>query len=357
MDQRVRYDWYLRWLEQPQRMAPGTRMPSVFSNGKSTLENVLGGSGDAQAEAMWAYLSLGPGLPLPDGLEPANVKGKGIILTVKDRPVLLRTFLPDAGSRAVAVGYPGNVSVAFDAATCRLAYAWSGSFLDAAPVWDGRGGNPAKVLGPRFWTGPAGCPLGVSASREPPDFAARAKDPAYGAAMPEGKVYDGPRQLSFEGYATDKDGVPTFRYKLQAADPHPVEVTERPEPLRCGVGVGVARQFTIKATDQQTAWLFAGETGREPRLLDAKAAPLALDLKAGQAEVPAAGRLLALPQDGNKVIVLGVSGAPEGTRWHLRKLDGKWQALLRLPAGSASAKVLTWAPYRDEPALLKELSQ
>jgi mono/diheme cytochrome c family protein len=353
MNERVRYDWYARWLEQPQRLSPGTRMPSVFTNGKSLVESVLGGSGDAQAEAMWAYLSLGPGLPLPDGLEPASARG--IILTVKDRPVLLRTFMPDAGARAVVVGYPGNVSVAFDAVTCRLAYAWSGNFLDAAPAWDGRGGNPAKVLGPRFWTGPAGCPLAVSDSKEPPDFAAQSRDPAYGAAVPEGKVYDGPRQLAFEGYTTDKEGMPTFRYRLQAADPNPVEVTERPEPLRSGVGVGVARRFTVKAAASQMAWLFAGETKREPRLLDAKAAPLALDLKAGEVELPAAGRALVLPQDGDKVIVLALSAAPEGACWRLRKLDARWQVLLRLPAGSASARVVTWAPYRDDPALLKEL--
>ncbi len=76
MDQRVRYDWYRNWLEQPQRLSPGTRMPSVFSASKSLVETVLDGSGDAQAEAIWAYLSLGPGLPLPEGLEPGGGKRK-----------------------------------------------------------------------------------------------------------------------------------------------------------------------------------------------------------------------------------------------------------------------------------------
>lgn len=70
MTQRVRYAWYRRWLEEPQRLQPGTRMPSVFSDGKSLVTGVLGGSADAQAEAMWAYLSLGPGLPLPEGVRP-----------------------------------------------------------------------------------------------------------------------------------------------------------------------------------------------------------------------------------------------------------------------------------------------
>ena len=68
MNQRVRYEWYLRWLEQPQRMQPGTRMPQVFTDGKSLLATVLNGDATAQADAMWGYLSLGPGLPLPEGM-------------------------------------------------------------------------------------------------------------------------------------------------------------------------------------------------------------------------------------------------------------------------------------------------
>ena len=76
IDQRVRYDWYARWLSQPLRMAPGTRMPQAFIDGNSPLSAVLHGDGDAQAAAMWAYLSLGPGLPLPDGMEPP----KGLIV-------------------------------------------------------------------------------------------------------------------------------------------------------------------------------------------------------------------------------------------------------------------------------------
>ncbi len=76
MNQRVRYDWYRRWLEQPQRIQPGTRMPAVFADGKSTLDKVLGGNADAQADALWAYLSLGAALPLPDGMKPPSYPNK-----------------------------------------------------------------------------------------------------------------------------------------------------------------------------------------------------------------------------------------------------------------------------------------
>jgi mono/diheme cytochrome c family protein len=59
MSRRVRYEWYRRWLEQPQREAPGTRMPTIFTHGRSPLDKILGGKPDAQAEAMWGYLSQG----------------------------------------------------------------------------------------------------------------------------------------------------------------------------------------------------------------------------------------------------------------------------------------------------------
>jgi mono/diheme cytochrome c family protein len=351
MNQRVRYDWYGRWLELAQRMQPGTRMPTVFPDGKSLLPNVLSGDAAAQAEAMWAYLSLGPTLPLPEGLEPP----KGLILSVQDRPILLRTFLPDAGSRAIAVGYPGGVAVAFDAVAGRLAYAWSGNYLDAAPVWNGRGGTPAKVLGPKFWTAPAGNPWGVTASSEPPDFTARAKDPAYGSAPPDGKVYEGPRRYQFEGYDANSAGLPTFHYQVDG-----LEVSERPEPLKSTVATGLARHFAVQMPADRTAWLLVGETAKEPRLLDAAGAVLPLALKPDGLDLPPEMRLLVLPQDGDRVTAL--SAAAAGARWHLRRTDGKWQALLRLPPpadGNRREYVMdlnVWAPYRDQPEFLRDLT-
>jgi mono/diheme cytochrome c family protein len=355
MNQRVRYGWYRRWLEQPQRMQPGTRMPMVFPDGRSTNETVLGGKADAQAEAMWAYLSLGPSMQLPEGMEPP----KGLVLAVKDRPVLLRTFMPEAGSRAVAIGLPGGVATVFDAATCRLAYGWSGNFLDASPVWNDRGGRPAKVLGLKFWTAPRGCPWAVHDSNKPPDFAARAADPAYGADPGEGKVFQGQRLLSFEGYETDRDGFPTFRYRLDAVGGEFLRVRERPLPLRSPAGVGLARHFSLDVPKQRPTWLLAGEARQEPRLLDGKGNPVALDLRSGKAEVAAAGRLLVLPQGGGRAIALLLTAAPEGARWHLQRRGDAWTAILGLPAAREAARVKVdlsvWSPHRDDPGLLKEL--
>lgn len=355
IDQRVRYDWYLRWLEQPQRMAPGTRMPSVFTNGKSLFDQVYGGNADAQAEALWAYLSLGPTLPLPEGMEPR----KGLVLTVEDKPVLLRTFLPDAGARAIAVGFLGGISTAFDANTCRLAYAWSGNFLDVSPTWANRGGAPARPLGARFWTAPAGCPVGVTTSREPPDFTARAKDPAYGAPLPEGKVYGEPQRLHFEGYATDKTGAPAFCYHLLTPAGEKVAVSERVEPLRSSAAAGVGRRFVLQTPGGQTPWLLLGETPSDPRVLDRKGVALGIDLKSGRVDLPVRDKYPLLTQGGDRVVVLSAVAVPAGSCWFFQREGALWKVLLRLPTAKESAElqvdVNVWSPYHDEPTLLKEL--
>jgi mono/diheme cytochrome c family protein len=356
MSQRVRYDWYRHWMEEAQRMQPGTRMPTIFTDGKSTFEGMFDGNANAQAEAIWAYLALGPTLPLPEGLEPP----KGLVLTVKDRPLLLRTFMPDAGSRAVAVGYPVGVATVFDAKTCRLAYGWTGNFLDASPVWDGRGGNPAKVLGARFWTAPAGCPWAVNNSSEPPDFAAQARDPAYGAGVKEGTLFQGRRRLSFQGYSLDQAGLPTFRYRLDEDAEHTLDVMERPEPLRNAAGVGLARRFALALPRGRKTWLLAGESKYLPRLLDGKGSAIALDLSTGRAEVPASGRVVVLPQGDGKAIVLTLGKAPAGSRWHLLRQGDTWKAMLGLPpargeGATTQVDLHVWSPYRDDPALLKEL--
>jgi cytochrome c551/c552 len=348
--QRLRYDWFRNWLEQPQRMQPGTRMPQVFTGGKSQLANYFDGSADKQAAALWAYWSLGPNLALPDGLEPP----KGRVLTVKDRPELLRTFMPDAGSKALAVGYPGGVSVAFDAATCRMAYAWAGNFLDVSPVWDGRGGAPAKPLGPRFWTAPAGHPWAVTDGPTPPDFAAQAKDSAYGAAVAEGTVYVGPRRVRFDGYEFDSAGSPTFRYHTDAETNAALSVRERAEPLRSPLAPGVARKFQVELPAKHMAWLLAGESEQPPRVYTADGT--SRPLTASGADLDVVRRVVVLTGEGGRSMALAVAAAPEHARWRIVHDGSGWKALLRLDGGSPAALHLNvWGLPREEPTLLKEL--
>ena len=99
--------------------------------------------------------------------------------------------MPGTASKAIAVGYPGGVAAVFDAVTCRLAYAWSGQFLNTDPVWNNRGGAPAKVLGQSFWNAPPGFPWAVAPAGESGSWTAPFPWPIVAVHMvllPDGKV-------------------------------------------------------------------------------------------------------------------------------------------------------------------------
>jgi mono/diheme cytochrome c family protein len=357
-NQRVRYSWFRRWLESAQRMHPGTKMPTVFPDGKSLLEKVLAGSADAQSEAMWAYLAIGPALPLPDGIEVAS---RGTILAAADRPVLLRTFMPDAGTRAVAVGYPGGIATVFDSTQCRLAYAWSGGFLDAGPAWNNRGGAPAHVLGTHFWTAPPGFPWSVGA--DGPHFDAQSRDPAFGIPLPEGQVYQGPAKLLCDGYRLDKGGSPTFFYRV-AAGKEMVRISERPEPVRGPLANGLTRRFELEIPAKQTLWFFAGVGEHKPDFLNpreqgTKVLPERIQAPAGEFFEAPAERVVMLPQGGDRFVLLQLVGEIQGLHWRARQdKNGRWSVFLHIPAGSEARRrveVCALVPHRNEPAALQEL--
>jgi len=359
---RVRYEWYERWMHQPLRMAPGTRMPQAFVEGKSTLSTVLNGDPKGQAEAMWTYLSLGMGLPLPEGLEPP----KGLIIAVKDRPEVLRTFMSDAGSKAIAVGYPGGVNLAFSADQCRLAYSWAGNFIDASPVWANRGGAPAKLLGPKFWSATNGHPWGLTANPHiPPDFVGRANNPAFGQPLPlePARIYDGPKAVQFEGYSLDKEGRPTFRYRLTENPKDAIlTIAETPIPMKPSVATGFTRKFAIETPAGYTPWLLAGQSNKEPRVVSAIGEKIAgLDLKAEEPTITTAATRVVLPQDGDRAVVLEALDAPAGSVWRFTpKPGGGYLVMLRMPAPKEAWKgafeVVLWAIPKDDDALLKDLA-
>ena len=328
INRRLRLDWYGRWMHQPQRIAPGTKMPQNFIDGKSLLTGVLNGNADAQIEALWAYLSLGPGLPLPAGIEPPN---QGIVVPVKDRTEVMRAFLPDgAGTKGVAVGYPGGVSVAFDAAACRVAYAWAGNFVDAGPAWTNRGGGPVNLLGAKFWTAPAGHPWAVTDGAVP-DFAKRAADPAYGH-LPDDDNYIGPRYVHFRGYSLDAGGNPTFRYTFDAPGQSVLTVTEKPAPLSAKVATGLSRAFTADVPAGKTAWLLAATASAEPRV---------------------SGTRVVAPQPGGRAVVLDLTGP---ATWQAVRAGDVWQVLAKLPAATGPALTVNlWALPRDDEQLVKAL--
>jgi mono/diheme cytochrome c family protein len=60
VSERLRHDYFRRWMRNPQTYLPGTKMPS-FGNaeGKTPYKDVLGGDAAAEYEAVWQYLLAG----------------------------------------------------------------------------------------------------------------------------------------------------------------------------------------------------------------------------------------------------------------------------------------------------------
>jgi hypothetical protein len=219
MGRRMRPEWFERWLRDPGRIQPGTQMPAFFAEVEPTVF-------DGKQKAMWAALSLGKDMPLPEGVSPDN---RAVKLAPNGRPVVFRSFVTGGGERSVLVGLPGGQSFAFDVEQCRLQFAWSGEFIDVRPVWFERGGRPAVPLGDRYY---------VAA----PAFPLRLGNP------------DAKHTPRFEGYALDKGGVPVFAYDVDGA-----KVRQRITPAPKAAGLQIALE--VRGKDLRDVYYVPGDAG------------------------------------------------------------------------------------------------
>jgi mono/diheme cytochrome c family protein len=230
MTRRVRRDWYYHYVTDPQKFRPGTRMPSAWPDGQSTLPGVLDGHAARQIEAVWIYLSDGKDAAIPLGLGRDPIP----VAATDGEAVLYRNFIEGAGPRAIGVGYPEGANLAFDANGFRVAMVWQGAFMDAARHWSGRGEGFQPPMGRNVLRLSDGPSLASLNSRDEP--------------WPDKP----PRSLDyhFRGYRLSPDRRPTFLYDLG-----PVHVEERPEALKSGDKATVALAFSISA-DEPTETLF-----------------------------------------------------------------------------------------------------
>ena len=69
--------------------------------------------------------------------------------------------IADAGPRAIGVGYPEKVNLAFDANQLRLALLWHNSFIGPSKHWRGRGQGFQRPLGDNVFKLHQGVPFAV----------------------------------------------------------------------------------------------------------------------------------------------------------------------------------------------------
>lgn len=189
IDKRVQPSWFREFIENPGALKSRTRMPTFFPDGKSNRPDLLGGNVEQQIAAIWTYLQSTD--PLPEKITEAM--SKDFELIPSDRPEVVRTFMKDVGTHAIAVGFSQGLHYAFDSEAVRLASLWKGRFLDARGTWF-----------ERFV--PMTSPLGESRILVPGDsiFFSRT---ASGLKSRQSEVI-------FKGYRLDSQGVPTLLYRI-----------------------------------------------------------------------------------------------------------------------------------------------
>ena len=211
------------WMAEPLAQRPGTRMPSYFEAGRSTLTTVLEGDAHRQIDALWAYLSLGDEMPLPAGLV---VDRSSYEVLPIDRPQIVSLFMDGLSARVLAVGFPERISLAFDLANVRLGKLWRGDFLNLEGTWRGRAGQlqqPGDVQSRDLPPGPA---------------LARADEQPW----PEGSGRAAGWRMS--GHRRDEHGQPTFLYGRDG-----VTVEESYTPLIAAHGGRLVRHFTLRGSE------------------------------------------------------------------------------------------------------------
>lgn len=157
LDQRLRPEWFRSYLLNPAAYRAGTLMPPLWPGGQSMVADVLGGDTDRQIAAIWSFIRDGEGLP--EGF-PDRSSGQYEIVPT-DRTVIQRTFLEGVGTKAILVGFPGGISLAYDGEKSRPALIWRGGFFDAYQTWYSRHAPFEKPLGDEVYAFPESASSGA----------------------------------------------------------------------------------------------------------------------------------------------------------------------------------------------------
>jgi len=165
--ERLRFEWYERWMRNPARILSGTSMPNYF--GSMPIERAR-----PRIHALWAAMEWGEKAPIPDGFRVGDLEVSGEAKPVVGKEaVVIRWDMPEATPAAIAVGLPGNLSYCFDAGQSKLLYAWRGGFLDMTGTLlrktDEKKLSPsAALVGTVFWRAGPDYPITVGDGKQIP---------------------------------------------------------------------------------------------------------------------------------------------------------------------------------------------
>jgi len=225
MGKRLRFDWFRRYLIDPQSLRPGTRMPSFWTSGVAANKDILKGDTEKQIAAIWAYLARNDFADFPDGLVRAKME-----LVPQTEALMYRNFIDGAGSRAIGVGYPERANLAFDANESRFSLYWQGPFMDASPHRTGRGQGFEKPFGRNLIKPPDGPAFAILEKTDSPWPSATGRAAGF----------------QFIGYNLDAQQRPTFRYEFDG-----LSIEDYPVAIIADINASLQRSITVKGTPKE----------------------------------------------------------------------------------------------------------
>lgn len=131
LNERLQPSWFRSYLLNPAGYRPGTLMPPLWPGGQASVKDVLEGDAERQIGAIWNFIKSGAGVP--EGFPDRS--GGQFELVPQDRPIIQRTFLKKTGTKAILVGFPEGVNLAFDGENGHPSLVWRGKFFDAYATW------------------------------------------------------------------------------------------------------------------------------------------------------------------------------------------------------------------------------
>ncbi len=192
MTKRVRSEWFFRYLLDPIKYRPGTRMPIVFLMVKVFTNRSTRGMQSIRSHRYGCICLRGMMPPCRWSATRSDCS------RTYGSSHHLQKLLEGLSARGIAVGYPGGINIAWDAESMALKSIWQGAFIDASMHWRDRGVGRQKPLGDlvfEFENSPAVSFLSSPKNKWPDQSDVREK-------------------YRFLGYRLAKDGSPTFRYQI-----------------------------------------------------------------------------------------------------------------------------------------------
>ena len=244
MHQRLRPEWVDRYLRDPQLYRPGTRMPAPWPFGMATIRDVLKADVNLQIAAVRMYLADGGRAAIPVGLVREPIELKPV-----EEPIVYRNFIEGGGSRAIGVGYPEKVNLAWDANDMRLAMIWHGAFIDASRHWTGRGAGFEAPLGDHLIALAPNAPLAKLASPNDPWPTSLAREIGY----------------RFLGYKLDAKQQPAFRYSFAGLtiEDQSLPLAKAGEPF-----AGLERTLSFSGASAESLFYRAAVAGKIEKVSD-----------------------------------------------------------------------------------------